>query len=82
MLSNFELILLLYWPELYERRQPDENHPYRRLFTPRYLARKKIVRGIWIATGSMMLIFPQLPFVITLGLFTTFLSFSILDESA
>lgn len=49
--------------------------------TPRYQAKKKIVRGLWIACGAMMIAFPITHFVITLGLFTTFLSFTILDES-
>ena len=86
MLSLFELFLLLYcpkryWNSLQNRQQADPNHPYKRLFTERYLAKKRIVKGIWIASGLLMLSFPLLPFVVTLGLFTTFLSFSILDES-
>ncbi|RDE24895.1 hypothetical protein DV711_04745 [Motiliproteus coralliicola] len=49
--------------------------------TPRYRAKKKIVRALWIACGILMLLFPLAHFIITLGLFTTFLSFTILDES-
>ncbi|WP_421862417.1 hypothetical protein [Motiliproteus sp.] len=49
--------------------------------TPRYRAKKKIVRALWIACGILMLVFPITHFIITLGLFTTFLSFTILDES-
>ncbi|MEH6625359.1 MAG: hypothetical protein V7739_02865 [Motiliproteus sp.] len=82
MLSDLEMWLLLYWPERYERCQPDENHAYRRLFTKAYKAKKQIVKGLWIATGLLMIAYPLLPFMVTLGLFTTFLSFSILDESA
>ncbi len=81
MLTNLEILLLLYCPKCYERRQPDENHPYRRLFTKKYQAKKQVVKGLWIATGILMIIYPLMPFIVTLGLFTTFLSFSILDES-
>lgn len=49
---------------------------------PGYKAKKGIVRGLWIASGIVMLTFPILPFMLTLGLFTTFLSFTILDETA
>jgi hypothetical protein len=52
-----------------------------RMRSARYLAKKKIVRGLWIATGMLMLAFPLTHFIVTLGLFTTFLSFTILDET-
>ena len=82
MLSLLEFALLLYGPHLYEIREPDELHPYKRKFTKRYKAKKQVVKGLWIATGLLMIIYPLIPFIVTLGLFTTFLSFSILDESA
>ena len=49
---------------------------------PGYSAKKKIVKSLWIVSGMIMLSFPQLPMIITLGLLTTFLSFTILDETA
>ncbi len=87
MRDEIKFLLMLYWPQRprFQRLQPpstDENHPSARLLSKRYRAKKRIVRGLWIATGLMMLSFPLLPFMVTLGLFTTFLSFSILDESA
>ncbi|MEH6650141.1 MAG: hypothetical protein V7707_08980 [Motiliproteus sp.] len=57
------------------------DHPLMRMRTTRYRAKKKIVRGLWIATGILMLAFPMVHFIVTLGLFTTFLSFTILDEA-
>ena len=56
-------------------------HPYQRMLTKSYLEKKKIVRSIWIAAGLLMVGFPLPPFIVTLALFTTFLSFTILDES-
>lgn len=48
----------------------------------RYQRKQQVVKGIWFASGLMMLAFPIADFMVTLGLFTTFLCFSILDESA
>lgn len=59
----------------------DSCHPQRRLQSPQYRQKKRVVRGLWIATGLLMLIFPLAHFMVTLGLFTTFLAFTILDES-
>lgn len=53
-----------------------------RMKEPAYLAKKKIVKTLWIVSGFIMLSFPQLPMIITLSLLTTFLSFTILDETA
>jgi len=94
MLSEFECFLLLYCPDYWSRtcaplhndrpspRSADHHHPRQRLLSKNYKAKKRIVRGIWIATGLLMIGFPLPPFMVTLGLFTTFLSFTILDESA
>lgn len=57
------------------------DHPLRRMQTTRYRTKKKIVRGLWIAAGILMLAFPLSHFIVTLGLFTAFLSFTILDEA-
>jgi len=47
-----------------------------------YRAKKRIVRDIWIGTALLMLLLPHPGAVATLALFTTFLSFTILDETA
>ena len=60
---------------------PDERHFYRRCFTRRYRAKRRIVRDVWLGTGCVMLLNPVLPFMLALGLATTFLSFVILDET-
>ena len=60
---------------------PNRHHPFERLRTSRYRAKKRVVRGLWIACGILMLAYPISHFIITLALFTTFLSFTILDET-
>ncbi|MCW8885834.1 MAG: hypothetical protein OQK12_11350 [Motiliproteus sp.] len=82
MLSLIDIALLLYCPALFRHSPADERHPQGRMTTKRYLAKKQVVKSLWIATGTLMLIYPIVPFIVTLGLFTTFLSFTILDESA
>ncbi len=82
MLEDLELFI--------NSRFPNRLHPHRPPFlqrsehtkTARYRNKKRIVKGLWIASGLMMLSYPLLSFMVTLGLFTTFLSFTILDESA
>ena len=84
MIMGFELFrfyLFLLLPEWMGSRQPDSRHFFRRKFTSAYRARLRWVRRLWIASGLLMLILPIPPVVITLGLFTTFLSFSLLDET-
>ncbi len=78
------LKLLLIWARLFFHQptiRADATHPRRRRHSARYRAKKKVVRGIWIATSILMLAYPLVPFIVTLGLFTTFLSFTILDET-
>ncbi len=77
MILGFRILALLLCPGWFNRQQPVADHTR----SPRYQAKKRIVKGIWIASGLMMLAYPLLPFIVTLGLFTTFLSFTILDES-
>ena len=59
-----------------------ESHPHLRRFTPKYRAKKKLVKHIWIASACLMLWHPVIYFLISLMLATTFLSFIILDETA
>ncbi|RRJ83173.1 hypothetical protein [Aestuariirhabdus litorea] len=61
--------------------EPDEKHFYHRTFTPRYRAKRRIVRTLWLAAGLLMLCNPVLPFVILIGLPMTLLGFVILDET-
>lgn len=61
-------------------RTPDARHPFRRAYTREYQARKKVVYYFWIASLLCMLMLPTIGFVTSAGMFTTFLSFSYLDE--
>ena len=60
---------------------PDETHFYRRCFTRRHRAKRRVVRDVWLGTGCMMFLHPVLPFILTLGLATILLSFVVLDET-
>lgn len=64
-----------------QNQTPDKTHFYRRVFTKSYKKRKNQVKNLWILSTFAMLIFPSLAFISASCLFTTFLSFSILDES-
>lgn len=77
-LLRFYLYLLL--PDWMRDQHPDSRHFFRRKFTSAYRARLCRVRRIWIGSGLLMLALPSPPVIITLGLFTTFISFSLLDE--
>ena len=61
--------------------EPDERHFYRRCFTRRYRAKRRVVRDVWLGSGCVMLLYPVLPFMLTVGLATILLSFVILDET-
>ena len=61
-------------------RTPDPNHPLKRCYTAEYIARKKVVYYFWLTSLLCMLMMPSLGFVASAGLFTTFISFSYLDE--
>ena len=76
-------LLITWWMLVFSSNAANRSsdHPLMRMRTNRYLAKKKIVRGLWIATGILMLAYPLSHFIVTLGLFTTFLSFTILDET-
>lgn len=82
MWKQLLLLLTLLKPAWMQRKDPDEEHFYRRTFTKRYQAKLRLVKNLWIVSGLLMLAFPLLPFIASLGLFTTFISFSILDETA
>ncbi|WP_428036381.1 hypothetical protein [Amphritea sp.] len=81
---GFELIrfyLQLLLPEWMHSTHPDGNHFFRRKFTAAYKARLRWVYRIWLGSALLMLAIPAPPVIIGLGLFTTFISFSLLDET-
>lgn len=59
----------------------DPNHHYYRRFTQRYKRKQSIVKSLWIAAGLTVAAFPLLHLLIFITMLTTFLSFSILDET-
>ncbi|MCW8127245.1 hypothetical protein [Microbulbifer halophilus] len=61
---------------------PDPLDDHTRRYTREYRFKKNWVRNLWIGAALLMLCFPLLPVVLTLGLLTSFLSFAILDETA
>lgn len=77
------LALLIRWGLLVLLRRPvdDETAAQAGVQARRHARKKQLVRTLWFASGLMMLAFPVTQFVVTLGLFTTFLSFTILDET-
>ena len=83
---HFGLWRHYFLPQLFRREfiSEDERHPlhchYRR-YGKRYQKKRKIVLKIWTLIGVVVIIFPALPLVLSLLLATTFLAFSILDET-
>lgn len=75
------LSLKLFLPAWRQMAKPDSHHAYGRTLTKGYIARKSIVKNMWIGSALLMLAMPALPVVIGLGLFTTFVSFMFLDEA-
>ncbi len=68
-------------PSWFGALMPQRRH---KLVTPQtraYRLKKKIVKNVWLISGATMLMNPVLYIVLPLALFTTFLSFSILDET-
>jgi hypothetical protein len=59
----------------------DENHPHYRRFSKDYQKKRGIVKNFWIGASLIALIFPVLHVALSLMLITTFVSFSILDET-
>ncbi|GGK61412.1 hypothetical protein [Amphritea balenae] len=81
---GFELLkflVRLILPDWMQNREPDRAHFYRRKFTGAYRARKQLVTLLWCGSGLLMLLIPVPAFIITTALFTTFISFSLLDEA-
>ncbi|MFV8782680.1 hypothetical protein ACNKU7_09695 [Microbulbifer sp. SA54] len=59
-----------------------ENDDHLRRYSKRYKIKRGWVKNLWIGTSLLMLCFPLLPFMLAIGLLTSFLSFAILDETA
>ena len=84
-ISMFKYFVLFHcWlaaPNWMRDHTPDQDHFYRRLFTAKHKAKRRKVKSIWITALSVLLLFPSPPIIVATLLFTTFLSFSYLDES-
>ena len=75
-------LMTLVLPNWMQDKRPDAQHFYRRKFTSQYRAKRKQVKSLWIGSGLLALLFPLPAAWVTLFLFTTFLSFSLMDESS
>lgn len=79
------ILLLTLMPSWYQRDFLDvsslSKHAHYRRHTRHYKAKRKLVRSLWTGTGALMLAFPTPPIVVGGLLFSTCLSFAILDES-
>lgn len=64
-----------------KNKTPDSTHFYRRGFTATYLARKRRLKDLWIASGLLALALPAPAFWVILALFCALISFAFLDES-
>ncbi len=69
------------FPDWMHCRTPDNNHFYRRMFSRRYQAKKRLVKHIWMVAGLLILCYPLTWFALLIGLPVTLLSFAILDET-
>ncbi|MCV6610087.1 MAG: hypothetical protein OIF55_04870 [Amphritea sp.] len=81
---GFELIrfyLQLLLPQWMQNREPDKRHFHRRRLTPVYRRKRRKVAALWTAAGLLMLLIQAPSFIISASLLTTFISFSLLDET-
>ena len=76
------LLVRTFLPRESEICLPDPGDHHSRRYTRSYRLKKSWVKNLWIGTSLLMLCFPLLPFVLAIGLLTSFLSFAILDETA
>ena len=80
-----QLIASALMPGWYKREFVDtkhaQKHAHYRRTTKKYKMRKKIVRTVWTGTGMLVLAFPTPPIMVGALLFSTCLSFAILDET-
>lgn len=82
---HIQLALSALLPSWYQRDFFDDKklskHAHFRRFGGRYRAKRRLVRTLWTGTGFLMLAFPSPPLLVGGLLFSTCLSFAILDES-
>lgn len=69
-------LLLSWFPQL----SSAQHRRYIQQQCPHYRYRKRVVLKVWLISATTMLFNPALYIVLPVALFTTFLSFSILDE--
>lgn len=62
-------------------RRPDPLSPHRRRFTPEYLRKRQRVKQLWMGAGLLVLLQPTITTLLIVGITTTFVAFTILDES-
>ncbi len=84
MLLRFYCTLMVrsFLPQESEIALPNEDDSHLRRYSRKYKVKRNWVKNIWIGSSLLMICFPLLPFILGLGLFTSFLSFAILDETA
>lgn len=84
MLLRFYCTLLVrtFAPREGEIALPNEEDVHLRRYSRRYRVKRGWVKNLWIGSSVLMLCFPLLPFILAVSLFTSFLSFAILDETA
>ncbi|MCX2794976.1 hypothetical protein OQJ62_08595 [Microbulbifer thermotolerans] len=75
------LLVHFFLPRMGEICLPNPHDSHTRRYSHRYRLKRGWVKNLWIGTSLLMLCFPLLPFVLVIGLLTSFLSFAILDET-
>ena len=78
----WQLLASCWKPAWLDSQQPDSSHFHRRRYTVEYRKKRRLVRDLWLGVGLLMLCFPIAAVFVGVGLFTTFLSFMILDETS
>lgn len=68
-------------PDWLASKDPDSQHFHRRRYTKKYRSKLRVVRSLWFTVSLLVLAFPVMHFAVFATLFTTFLSFCILDET-
>ena len=82
---HLTLVFFTFLPSWYQPAFLDEEHAKKhahfRRATRAYRKKRRLVRNLWTGTGVFMIVFPTPPLLIGAMLFSTCLSFAILDES-
>ena len=81
MLNFIKWVYKLITPNWAIYRHPDPNHFFKRRFTTRYKQKQQRVKNVWIIMGCVIVICPVIQFIVPILLFTSFVSFCILDET-